>query len=248
MMQKWLKPKRNFSLRKQLERETQKMKEALHVQEFNKHSVRVVTRLRELKKVRNRLIKQFVPETRDCRHKIVLSDYFRDEETLTAYVANFVKHFQSTHFKEEAISRIASWQSSLEAARKKNLGKKEEASYRMTTTNTLKKRTHESADREGRSDSSNKNSRFCADSEYFKGGNNVSRVIYVSPWWRISRFSKNGHWISSIWELWEFKKERPEFEWNSKIKKRFARIWQTINLDQTVLIVVKGDNSHQAVV
>ena len=72
-----------------------------------------------------------MPETRDCRHKTVTSDCFAtDKEALTANLTKFVRHFQSTqtHLKEEAISRSASWQSSLEAARKESLDKKEKKS------------------------------------------------------------------------------------------------------------------------
>ena len=68
-----------------------------------------------------------MPETRDCRHKTATSDCFAtEEEALTAKLINFVRHFQSTqtHLKEEAISRSASWQSSLEASRKESLNKK----------------------------------------------------------------------------------------------------------------------------
>ena len=113
MMKRWLKPKKDSSLQEQLEWEAQKKKEALCFQEFNKRSLRVVTRLRELEKVRDRFIKQFVPEVPDFRHKTAISDYFTDEKALMAYIANSVKHFQSTDLKEESIPRGASWQSSL---------------------------------------------------------------------------------------------------------------------------------------
>ena len=48
-----------------------------------------------------------------------------DEEALTAYIASFVRHFQSEHLKEEAISRSVSWHSSLETAKKEILEKRE---------------------------------------------------------------------------------------------------------------------------
>ena len=85
--------KRRFFLQKKLEREVQEKKEALCVQEFNKRSARVVERLRELGKVRNRFIKQFVPETGSYRHKTAMSDYVTNEEALTAYNVNFERHF-----------------------------------------------------------------------------------------------------------------------------------------------------------
>ena len=87
-----------------------KNKEALCFQDFRKRSVRVVTRLREIEKVLNRTSKQLVRETRDSHHKTAMSDYFIDEEALTACIVNFLRHFQSSHLKEEAILRSASWQ------------------------------------------------------------------------------------------------------------------------------------------
>ena len=155
MMKKWLKPKRGSSLKKQPEWETQKKKKTLCVREFSKRSMRVVTRLRELEKVRNRIIRQLVPETRDCRHKTAMSEYFTDKEALKAYIVTFEKHFQSTLLKEEAISLIASSQSSLEAARKKISEKKRKTSYRTTKAKTTKSRTRESSDKEGPGNSSN---------------------------------------------------------------------------------------------
>ena len=125
MMKKCLKPKRDSSPQKQPERKTQQRKETLRVQKFNNRSVKVVTRLRELENARNRIIRQFIPEIRNCRHKIAMSDYFTDEEALTSYIADFMKHFQSTHLKKGAISRCASWQSSLEATTKEILEKRE---------------------------------------------------------------------------------------------------------------------------
>ena len=95
------------------------------IQEFNKRSARVITRLRDLEKVRNRIITQFVPETCDCRHKTAMSNYFTDKDALTAYIAKFVGLFRSTHLKEETVSRNASWQSSLEAAREEIWQKRE---------------------------------------------------------------------------------------------------------------------------
>ena len=129
-------------MQKQLEWATQKKREAFCVQEFNKRSVRVVTLLRELQKLRNRIIKQFVSETRDCRHKTAMSDYFTNEGALTADNANFVKHLKSTHLKKGAFSRSASWQSSLEASRRETWEKEGKASYQTTITNATKSRTH----------------------------------------------------------------------------------------------------------
>ena len=63
-------------------------------------------RLREVNEVGNKIVKQFVPETCDCRRKTLRSDYFTYQETLTAYITNFVKYFQSTHSKEAAISQM----------------------------------------------------------------------------------------------------------------------------------------------
>ena len=83
MMEKWLKPKMDSYLLKQLEREAQRKKEALCVQEFNKRSTRVFTRLSELEHVHNRIVAQLVPESHDCRHKSAISDYITDEKALT---------------------------------------------------------------------------------------------------------------------------------------------------------------------
>ena len=93
-----------------------------------------------------------------------------------------MKPFQSTHFKEETSSRSASLKSPLEAARKKILEKKGKPSRRTMRTNTTKSGTHESADEKGGGNSSNENRTFRDDSEYFNGGDNVTRVICVSPW------------------------------------------------------------------
>ena len=64
--------------------ESQKKKDSLWVQDFSKRSARVPVRLHELEKVRDRIIKQFVTETRDCPYGNPMSDYLQDEETLTA--------------------------------------------------------------------------------------------------------------------------------------------------------------------
>ena len=70
---------------------------------------------------------------------------------------------------------------SLEAARKE-IAQIGNASQRTTTTITKKNRTDEIADKQGPCKSSVENSTIRVDSEYFNGGENVSRVIYVSPW------------------------------------------------------------------
>ena len=100
MMKKKLKRTTDSSLLKQLEWKAQKKKEVLCVQEYNKRSARVITCLRELEKIRKRTVKQFVPESRDCRHETATSNYITGEE---AYIANFVRHFQPTHLTEEVI-------------------------------------------------------------------------------------------------------------------------------------------------
>ena len=64
---------------------------------------------------------------------------------------------------------------------------------------TKKSRTDESAENESPSNSSIRSSTFRTDSEYLNGGDIVSRVIYVSPWWQFSQYSANDYWSSSIW-------------------------------------------------
>ena len=92
-----------------------------------------------------------------------------------------MRHLQAMHLKEEVISRSASWQSSLEAARNEILEKREKQAIERRKK-TTKKRSNESAINESPFNSSIKNSNFHSDSEYFKGGDNVSRVICVIPW------------------------------------------------------------------
>ena len=123
---KWLKPKRDSSLQKQDEQEAQKKeREALCVQEFHKRSVRVITRLRELEGVQYRILKQFASESRECHQRTVMSKYFTDDEALSAYITNFVRKFDLTHLRQEAISRSKSWRLSQEEARKEIMDKRE---------------------------------------------------------------------------------------------------------------------------
>ena len=84
-MKKWLKRKRDSSLQRQAEQEAQKkVREAFCVQEIHKRSVGVITRLREVEVVRNRILKQFASESRECHQRTVMSNYFADDETLSA--------------------------------------------------------------------------------------------------------------------------------------------------------------------
>ena len=66
----------------------------MRFEEFDKSSARVFKRLRKLNEVRNQTIQPFEPEIRNFRRKTLVSDYFADEEALTAYIANFVRNFQ----------------------------------------------------------------------------------------------------------------------------------------------------------
>ena len=116
----------------------------------------------KLRKVRNIIFKQFVPETPDCRHKTAISDYFTDEQALAAYIANLMRYSRSTHLKE-VISRSASWQSKLKAARKGTL-KKMESKLSNDDKKYKKSRTDESADNEGPSNTSSRNGTIRADS------------------------------------------------------------------------------------
>ena len=59
-----------------------KKKEALFVQESNKRCAKVITRLRELKKVQSGIIKQCEAETRNWRQKTAMSVYFSDKQAL----------------------------------------------------------------------------------------------------------------------------------------------------------------------
>ena len=69
MMKKWLKPKKDSFLQEQFEQESQTEKQALSTEEFSKRFARILIHLRELIEVRNKIIRQFVPETCDCRRK-----------------------------------------------------------------------------------------------------------------------------------------------------------------------------------
>ena len=72
MMEKWLKPERHSPQPEVLEQEAQNERRVLRIQEINKSSARIFLRHRILNGIRNKIIKEFVPETRNCRPKIRL--------------------------------------------------------------------------------------------------------------------------------------------------------------------------------
>ena len=93
MMRKCLEPKKESSLQKQRSQSIGKKTEAICVHEFNKPSASVILRLRAFEKVHNRIFKQFLTRTRDCRQKTAMPDYFTDEEAMKAYNSKLARHF-----------------------------------------------------------------------------------------------------------------------------------------------------------
>ena len=228
MMKKWLKPKREFYMQKQFVRQAQKntlcafksstnaLRKLLHVFLNPKNSAIVLSS------------SQFVPRTRDCCHKTSMSDYFTDKvekrPIMLASWDNSIQRIWNKKRFQEVPPANHHWKLTV-----KNVWEKGKASYRTTKVRTMKSRIDQSADNENLINSSIINGTFRAVSGCFNVGDNVSHVIFVSPWWRTSRYSTNNHWSSGICQLWECRKENPEFNWNSKVQRWSSRIWQTIS-------------------
>ena len=92
MMKKWLKTKTKSSSQEQLEQEALRRKTTWPFEELKKRCARVRVGLRELNEVHNKNIQEFAPKTHDCRQKNLSYDYFTDNNVLTAYIVNYMRH------------------------------------------------------------------------------------------------------------------------------------------------------------